>query len=197
MDRIKRLLPWSFAGLLLIALSFFQWILIEYLTPFIMPFVWLAAYGFFIVVIIFSIIILFKTKDWKPFGIQIIFIILLLLIPFNRIVIDWDFKWNMAERKEVITKLRAGELKPNVSYNEDLIHLPKKYTHLSKGGGEILMEKDNEQNLVLFFTFRGVLDNFSGFVFSSSDKRPRPTQFGGDIKEIVKLQKHWYYISSY
>jgi len=68
---------------------------------------------------------------------------------------------------------------------------------LSNGGGDILLEKANEQYFVLFFTYRGVLDNFSGFVYSSDNKKPQLRQFGGYIKAIVKMKKHWYYISFY
>ncbi|PKR82730.1 hypothetical protein CWO92_22785 [Heyndrickxia camelliae] len=66
--------------------SFFQWTLIESFTPFMLPFMWMAATGFFIIIIIMSIVRICKIKDWRPFGIQIAFILLLLLIPFNQIV---------------------------------------------------------------------------------------------------------------
>ncbi|PZX08220.1 hypothetical protein C7437_1011344 [Psychrobacillus insolitus] len=182
--------------LLLIFLQFFQWNLIEIFTPFFMPFVWFLVYGFFLVVFIVSIIWLFKKKDWKPFVVLIITILLLFLIPFNQIIIDKDFKENKSDRNEVIYKIKDGTFEPNVSYNSSLIHLPDEYEHLSKGGGDIVIEKQSESYSVLFFTFRGVLDGFSGFVYSPNDKKPQLDSFGGDFKEIVKIDEYWYFVSS-
>lgn len=184
------------SGLLIIILQFFQWNLIEIFTPFLMPFVWFLIYGLFLVVFIVSIIWLFKKKDWKPFVVLIITILLLFLIPFNQIIIDKDFKENKSDRNEVINKIMDGTFKPNVSYNSSLIHLPDEYEHLSKGGGDIVIEKQSESYSVLFFTFRGVLDGFSGFVYSPNDKKPQLDSFGGDFKEIVKIDEYWYFVSS-
>lgn len=184
------------SGLLIILLQFFQWNLIEIFTPLLMPFVWFLIYGLFLVVFIVSIIWLFKKKDWKPFVVLIITILLLFLIPFNQIIIDKDFKENKSDRNEVIYKIKDGTFKPNVSYNSSLIHLPDEYQHLSKGGGDIVIEKQSESYSVLFFTFRGVLDGFSGFVYSPNDKKPQLDSFGGDFKEIVKIDEYWYFVSS-
>jgi hypothetical protein len=49
-----------------------------------------------------------------------------------------DFKMNKSEREEVIKMVENGSLKPNVSHDSLLIHLPKEYEHLSKGGGKLL-----------------------------------------------------------
>ena len=180
----------------IISLQFFQWKIIEIITPFLMPFVWLLAYGFFLGVFIVTIIWLIMQKDWKPFGVLLITIILLFLIPFNQIEIDRDFKVNKSERDEVISKIQDGSFKPNVSYNSSLIHLPHEYEHLSKGGGDIVIEKQSENTSILFFTFRGVLDSFSGFVYSPNDQKPQLGSFGGDFKEIVKIDENWYFVSS-
>lgn len=128
-------------------------------------------------------------------GIQIIAIVLWILIPFNQIVIDLDFKWNESQRNEVIAKVNDGTLKPNVSYNPTLIHLPNEYKNLSNGGGDIVIEKHGENYAVLFFTFRGILDNFSGIVYSPNDRKPTHF-FGEDFIEIEKLDDHWYFVAA-
>ncbi|WP_422124546.1 hypothetical protein DHX103_06925 [Planococcus sp. X10-3] len=185
-----------FSCLLIVFLQFFQWNLVGIFTPFFMPFIWAFVYGFFLVIFIVSVIWLVKKKDWKPFGLQIITILLLLLIPFNQIALDRDFKTNKSERDEVIYKIQDGTFKPNVSYNPSLIHLPDQYEHLSNGGGDVVIENQDESYSVLFFTFRGVLDGFSGFVYSPNGKKPQSGSFGGDFKEIVKLDEFWYFVSS-
>lgn len=197
MVRVKKTLWISIISSLLVILTqFFQWKLIEIITPFLMPFVWLIVYVFFFVVFIVSVIILFKKKEWKPFMIQMTTILLLYLIPFNQIVLNIDFKTNQLERFEVVSKIQDGTFKPNVSHNSSLIHLPNEYEHLSNGGGDIVIEKQGEEYSVLFFTFRGVLGSFSGFVYSPNDKNPQPHSFGGDFKQIEKIAKNWYFVAS-
>lgn len=161
-----------------------------------MPFVWMAVIGIFLVVFVISIIVLFKKRDLKPFVLQCIALLLLFLIPFNQIVIDLNFKMYKTNRIEVVEKIQDGTLQPNVSYNASLIRLPKEYDHLSSGGGEIIVEKHGETYSVLFFTYRGVLDNFSGFVYSPDDVEPNLDTFGGDFKEIEKIDEHWYFVAS-
>jgi uncharacterized membrane protein YccF (DUF307 family) len=70
-----------------------------------MPVVWLIVYGFFLAVFVVSTIMLFK-KNWKPFGVQIITILLLFLIPFNQVVVDINFKVNQTERDGVKKSLQ-------------------------------------------------------------------------------------------
>lgn len=182
-----------FSSLIVVLFKFSQWSIMDIVTPFAMPFFWLMVYGFFTVVTIMSFITLFKTKQWRPVLIQLFTVLLLFFFPFNKIVLDLEFHANKSEREEVVTFIEKGVIQPNVSHNESLILLPKEYRNLSKGGGEIIVE-DGE---VFFFTFRGILDNFSGFVYSPTDAKPRQGDFGGDFKEIVKLEKHWYFIGSF
>jgi hypothetical protein len=192
----KSLMISIISSLFVIFIQFFQWKLIEIFTPFLMPFVWLIVNGFFLVVFIVSVINLFKKKEWKPVGIQAITILLLFLIPFNEIVLNIDFKTNKSERFEIVSKIQAGTFMPNVSHNPSLIHLPNEYEHLSIGGGDIVIEKQGEEYSVLFFTYRGVLDSFSGFVYSPNDKTPPSHSFGGDFKQIEKITKNWYFVAS-
>ena len=72
----------------------------------------------------------------------------------------------MSEETYLFLLISIG-LKPNVSHNASLIHLPKEYKHLSKGGGEILVEKTGKDLNIVFYTNRGMLDNFSGIVVTA------------------------------
>ncbi|MCA0149962.1 hypothetical protein LCD52_14275 [Rossellomorea vietnamensis] len=184
------------SSVMLVALAFFQWHLIHILTPFLMPFLWLMAGGFFLVTIVFSIIAVFKRREWKAFILQSLTVIFLFFFPFTQVVLNMDYENNRADRETVVKKVREGAITPNVPYNDSVIHLPEEYEALSRGGGDILVEKKNEEMLVLFFTFRGILDSFSGFVYSTSGNEPLSGDFGGDFIELEKLDKHWYYVSS-
>ena len=185
------------SSVLVILYEFFQWSIVDIVTEFLIGPIWLIVFGFFIVITVRDVIYLFKNKDWKPVSIQVLTTLLLFFFPFTEIVLDIDFKINKSEREKVTELVENGTLKPNVSYNSTLIHLPKKYEHLSKGGGEIEVEKTDKGYYILFFTYRGILDNFSGFVYSPNDQKPSKRTFDGDFKQIEKLKENWYWVGSY
>jgi len=186
-----------FSSILVILYMFFQWKLVEIITEFLMLPVILIVFGIFILITILAIITLFKNKNWKPIIIQIATIILVFIIPFNQIMLNIDFKINKSNREQVVKMVESGELKPNVAHNSELIHLPSKYKHLSSGGGDIVIEKSNNGYDVLFFTYRGIMDNFSGFVYTVNDQEPFAKSFNGDFKEIDKMGKNWFFVGSY
>jgi len=78
----------------------------------------------------------------------------------------------------------------------DLISLPGYDCVLSTGGCEVMVDHDGKKTFVLFFTFRGVLDRFSGFVYSPTDDPPAKTQFLGDGVQIDRLAPHWFWYAS-
>lgn len=197
MQSQRKLLVLSLLSSFLVILNgFFQWNIVEIITPFLMLPFWLALFGFFIVITVQAIVQLFKYKNWKPFAIQAITIIFLFYFPFTQTMLDLDFKMHKSEREEVVNKVVSGKFKYNVPDNPSLIHLPKQYTHLSKGGGDVIALKTGDSFTIIFFTYRGISDNFSGFVYSPNDKKPLKKDFDADFKEIKKLDKHWYFVGS-
>lgn len=57
-----------------------------------------------------------------------------------------------------------------------------------------MIESFTDHDIYLFFTYRGVLDNYSGFVYD-----PDKNAFGELSKEyfeVVKLSDSWYYCAS-
>ncbi|MFE4038653.1 MULTISPECIES: hypothetical protein [Priestia] len=180
-----------------ILVSLFQWDLVDMITEFLMLPIWLFVYAFFIIMTIWTLIHLFKKRKWQPFVIQLITILLWFFFPFNQVNLDLNFKIHQDKREEVATQIENGVIKPNVSDSPSLIQLPKKYTQLSKGGGDIVVETKGKAKSILFFTYRGMLDNFSGFVYNPNDNKPSKSNFNGDFEQIKKVHKNWYYVSSY
>ncbi|WP_425203239.1 hypothetical protein [Priestia megaterium] len=180
-----------------ILVSLFQWDLVDMITEFLMLPIWLFVYAFFIIMTIWTLIHLFKKRKWQPFVIQLITILLWFFFPFNQVNLDLNFKIHQDKREEVATQIENGVIKPNVSDSPSLIQLPKKYTQLSKGGGDIVVETKGKAKSILFFTYRGMLDNFSGVVYNPNDNKPSKSNFNGDFEQIKKVHKNWYYVSSY
>ncbi|MGE7716685.1 hypothetical protein SAMN04487776_10996 [Priestia megaterium] len=197
MKHSRLLLLSLISSLFIILVSLFQWDLVDIITEFLMLPIWLFVYAFFIIMTIWTLIHLFKKRKWQPFVIQLITISLWFLFPFNQVNLDLNFKIHQDKREEVATKIENGVIKPNVSDSPSLIQLPKKYTQLSKGGGDIVVETKGKAKSILFFTYRGMLDNFSGFVYNPNDNKPSKSDFNGDFKQIKKVHKNWYYVSSY
>ncbi|MCM3095669.1 hypothetical protein P4652_21135 [Priestia megaterium] len=197
MKHSRLLLLSLISSLLVILVSLFQWDLVDIITEFLMLPIWLFVYAFFIIMTIWTLIHLFKKRKWQPFVIQLITISLWFFFPFNQVNLDLNFKIHQDKREEVATKIENGVIKPNVSDSPSLIQLPKKYTQLSKGGGDIVVETKGKAKSILFFTYRGMLDNFSGFVYNPNDNKPSKSDFNGDFKQIKKVHKNWYYVSSY
>ncbi|MEI4525703.1 hypothetical protein [Priestia megaterium] len=197
MKHSRLLLLSLISSLFVILVSLFQWDLVDIITEFLMLPIWLFVYAFFIIMTIWTLIHLFKKRKWQPFVIQLITISLWFLFPFNQVNLDLNFKIHQDKREEVATKIENGIIKPNVSDSPSLIQLPKKYTQLSKGGGDIVVETKGKAKSILFFTYRGMLDNFSGFVYNPNDNKPSKSDFNGDFKQIKKVHKNWYYVASY
>jgi hypothetical protein len=82
-----------------------------------------------------------------------------------------------------------------VSYNTIRIDLPQQLSNASKGG-YILEDKDSSGDTeVLFFTFAGVLDSYSGYLYTTSSEAPQ--NFMGDtLLNDNFIQDHWYFIAS-
>ncbi|MFS8604560.1 hypothetical protein LRO89_18295 [Priestia megaterium] len=197
MKRSRLLLLSLMSSLLVILVSLFQWDLVDMITEFLMLPVWLFVYAFFIIITVWALIHLFKNRKWQPFVIQLITIILWFFFPFTQVNLDLNFKIHQNKREEVAARIKNGVIKPNVPDSPSLIQLPKEYTQLSKGGGDIVVENKGKATSILFFTYRGMLDNFSGFVYDPNDHKPSKSDFDGDFKQIEKLHKNWYYVSSY
>ncbi|HFK1747180.1 TPA: hypothetical protein ACGX4N_004003 [Bacillus cereus] len=185
------------SGIIIIIYNLTKWYLVQLVTPFFMPFVSIAIYGSFFIIFIIGIINFIKCKNWKPLVIQLIIIIICIYVPFVKIFMKLDFIIYKEDRKQVIELIEQKKLIPNVEYNSKMIHLPKQFVSTSKNGGDILVQEKENSTLIFFYTYRGILDNFSGFIYSFNDIKPIKSDFNSDFKEIIKVEKNWYYVTSY
>jgi hypothetical protein len=48
----------------------------------------------------------------------------------------------------------------------------------------------------MFYTYRVILDNWSGFIYSSDGTVPDGDRFNADFKEVKKYSTHWYWVSA-
>ena len=183
---------------LLVALSF-QWDIIELFTPFLggplLGLMWLVVvFG-----AVWSIIYAYRYRReglaaCSPALVYGCTIVIALVVPFTQIWLYANFHLNKAVREQVVAKVRSGEFSPNVSHNGNLIELPEGYG-VSKGGDQIIIQGPRDNPFVFFYTFRGILDNYSGFLWVPDGGSPQQFQDAGeDGTEIEPLGGNWYFI---
>jgi hypothetical protein len=188
-----------------IALGLFRWTLVEYFTVFLEPLVEVAVGIFCLVSLIWSVVHLLRkrrdglTSAALPLAVNVATALITFLVPFTAITISLDFRMHLTARTEVAQDVLAGKYEDRVRSagdREDLISLPGHPFYLSSGGGEIVRLRRESDTLILFFSFRGILSSFSGFVYSTDDLPPKNEDFGGSFVEIDRLRKNWFWVSS-
>jgi len=186
------------AILLLISLAF-QWSIIDALTPFLgWPLLALA----WLLVMISAVVALVhayrhRSKGAYAFAPLIIStgtLLIAFFIPFTQLWLYANFHLNKTAREQVVEKVRSGVLKPNVAHNAELIALPNG-SGVSMGGGKIIVEGSINNPYVFFFTFRGILDNYSGFLWVPDGGKPEQFRDADEPgTEIESFGGNWYFV---
>jgi hypothetical protein len=99
-----------------------------------------------------------------PFLICASTLVVLVYAPLHKIALQQNFDWHRNSRERIVVRIEAGELKPNVSYNESLIALGDREPNVSAGGNDIVVDETDEGTYVLFLTSRGLKHTFTGFL---------------------------------
>jgi hypothetical protein len=200
----KALLVASCASGVVLFVSIFRWTLVEYLTPFLEPLFEMVVGAFFLAALIWSLVHLISA--WRRGPVMSALPVLICLgtatiavfVPFTALTTDFDLRFHYAARQAVVNDVLAGSYENRIESSGgrgDLIALPAHLSYLSSGGGEIVRQR-RDRTLILFFSFRGVLDSFSGFVYSSDDMPPKNDDFGGRFVEVSRLRKNWFWAAS-
>jgi uncharacterized membrane protein YhaH (DUF805 family) len=202
--KIYKFLPTilSLAYLLAIFIFFFfQWVIQDIVSLFLFPLLEGAAYLTLFAFLIWATHNAIKNKFKNitliaPLLVGIATILLIIYFPYTTKWLGWDFNHKLSERERVVGMIKEGKLVPNVSHNPTLIHLPDSLGMLSLGGNDIVVTREEGDLHVFFFTFRGILDNYSGFMYSESGGDPEQPDFRGDTPiEAIKMADHWYYVA--
>jgi hypothetical protein len=93
------------SSVLVLLVQIFRWQIVEAFTPFFFPFILTAVYGFFIITLIISVILMLVKRKWKSVVIQIVTIILFFTVPFNQMILKWNYYMKKEDREEVIEKI--------------------------------------------------------------------------------------------
>jgi hypothetical protein len=192
-------------GAILLAVSIFRWTLVKVLTPFIEPTLESILRVAFVIVLLWALVhFIWQAKKLgakragTPLLVNVSVLLIVLFVPFSEITVGLDFRWNYRKRAEVVSDVLDGKMNQFITNSGglgDFIHLPSSYRGLSDGD-DIMVYRRDGQTLIFFFDFRGILDSFSGFVYSTDDTTPKNGDFGGQFVEIDHLRPNWYWASS-
>jgi|GraSoiStandDraft_30_1057271.scaffolds.fasta_scaffold209798_3 hypothetical protein len=165
----------------------------------VLPLVALVFFG----CIVWSATLLLKIRSGGakfalPFLIYALTLAVLIYAPLQQIALQQNFHWHRQNRERIVARVEAGELKPNVSYNKDLIALGDREPNVSAGGNAIVVDETDEGTYVLFLTSRGLKHYFTGFLhvppgadpkkfFEFEDKPP---------SRLVRYDKDWYFVAN-
>ncbi len=184
--------------------AIFQWVIIDWITPFLFPLLELSLLCLFLASVISSLVK--AIKDYRhqkfystfPLLINLITAAVIWFAPFTNMWLQYDFYFNKAARMMVVNNVQNKKLLPNVKHNSTLIQLPYYYPTVSRGGNEVVIWPTNQSYYVFFFTFRGILDNYSGFVYVPSGSKPElfGAWRGDNFFQVKQMAPNWFYVAS-
>jgi hypothetical protein len=133
-----------------------------------------------------------------PFLICALTLAVLVYAPLHQIALQQNFHWHRQNRERIVARVEAGELKPNVDHNKNLIALGEREPNVSARGNDIVVDETEEGTYVLFLTSRGLKHYFTGFLhvppggdpkkfFEFEDKPP---------SRLVHYDKDWYFVAN-
>jgi hypothetical protein len=138
------------------------------------------------------------VKFAAPFLVYALTLAALVYAPLQEIALQRNFDWHRANRERIVARVEAGELKPNVDTNENLIALGDGEAKVSAGGNDIVVDRAEKGSYVLFLTSRGLKHYFTGFLHVPAGADPRDF-FEFDDKppsRLVRYDKDWYFVAN-
>ena len=137
------------------------------------------------------------AKFALPFLICALTLAVLVYAPLHKIALQQNFDWHRQARERIVARVEAGELKPNVDYNKNLIALGDREPNVS-ARNDIVVDETEEGTYVLFLTTRGLKHYFTGFLYVPSGGDPKKF-FEFEDKppsQLVRYDKDWYFVAN-
>lgn len=138
------------------------------------------------------------VKFALPFLVCALTLAVLLYAPLHQIALQQNFNWHRKARERIVARIEAGELKPNVSHNRNLIALGDREPNVSAGGNDVVVDESDEGSYVLFLTTRGLKHHFTGFLRVPPGGDPKKF-FEFDDKppsQLVRYDDGWYFVAN-
>lgn len=175
---------------------------------FILPFIWLINVAVLLIIFIIQFSKLIKERknisNKRIMNVTITFLLLFLTfyrfyeIP-NIIIEKMDWIVLKNKRISIVEKVKLGQLKPNVKWNNGICELPFEFPVVSNGGNDIWIftNKNTDQKTIKFFIFRNFFDSPSTFLIYSNDNdkiKYYEQKIKNNPRNNWKIEDNWYRI---
>lgn len=174
-----------------------QWEIVHVLTPFFMlPF---QTICFVIAAVIFTVCTVHTVRQWKrgsfsrSVGIRLIVVALFILSLF----LPLDDLYEQARFSVLATRFEAAAQEIiTAEISEGVILLPSEFRWLSRGGGEVSVSGAGKNKTVMFYSYRGILSNFSVYAYAPNDQAYRNLLQYEDWIQMIPVRDGWYFCAS-
>ncbi|WP_218779768.1 hypothetical protein [Hymenobacter crusticola] len=137
-----------------------------------------------------------------PFAFSFLSLCFMLFFPSTALILKADFLLKREEREEVVKMLANKQIDYSLTKTSH-VDIPEEYANLSAGFPNVVVEQVDGEMCVLFYTYRGLTDNSSGFVYVPNEKvmtQFKLREYGNSIFydpiEITKITDHWYFVAN-
>jgi hypothetical protein len=121
---------------------------------------------------------------------------LLTVVPFDHIAIRADYAFHRGQRARALVLYGQNHLEPVwTNPHGALLKLPPDLASASRGGGEIVTCGAGTDASLLFFTYRGMLGHYSGFLYRPDGTPPPDDCEDGRYREVVREDERWFFVS--
>jgi hypothetical protein len=188
---------------ILLLLYFFEWSIIDVVTPFLfLPLeglIWVV----FLAVVIGSIVHWIRNRQvrqsWLPLLICAVVVFLVFTVPFTKIWLRIDFILRRNARERIVEEISLGKLQagsPSADGTRS-VRLPDDAPHVAYGGNEVFEQVVDGKIFVFFFTYRGIMSSYAGFLFVPTGADPSAFSDLNETSRIYveRYSEHWYYAS--
>ena len=147
--------------------------------------------------LIVSIIVIARKpsilKSYLPIVISIITVLIIFVFPFRKAKVNLELQLFDKARMHVIEMVKNDEIIPDRIGNAEL---PFGFRHISSDGNIFIYQNDEEQ-LISFWVFRGMLSGSVQLIYSSKDENLiYDNEEGHSIESIKELKDHWYLVET-
>ena len=146
---------------------------------------------------IISIIFVVRNKNqlnsYISLAISIITVVLIFVFPFRTAKVNLELSLLEKDRLDIVEMIKDGKISADSLGNAEL---PKGYGHLSSDGNIFIYQNDEEQ-VVSFWVFRGMLSGSVQLIYSSVDESLiYVNETGHPITNVKKLKDNWYLVDT-
>ena len=147
--------------------------------------------------LIVSIIVIARKpsilKSYLPIVISIITVLIIFVFPFRKAKVNLELQLFDKARMHVIEMVKNDEVIPDRIGNAEL---PFGFRHISSDGNIFIYQNDEEQ-VISFWVFRGMLSGSVQLIYSSKDENLiYDNEEGHSIVSIEELKDHWYLVET-